>query len=160
MTPQAITINSKLPQPTAVSGTDPIAAKVLAYLTRVGQISAANAQDIQRVEEKLDRLIGLLEAQAQRPALPSPSSDVPLIVDMARSIYRTSANGKLYWHIRTTRYAKHGAALWPDPETCAALGITEQWLRSLPFDSETPFLHKVCISTTADGKKPKVIGLA
>ncbi len=165
MTPQAIVINSKLQAPSAVGvdprvSPDPIAAKVLAYLTRVGQLGAQNAQDVQRIEAKLDHLISLLETQAQRPALPAAPVENPLVVDMARSIYRTAANGKLYWHIRTTRYAKHGIALWPDPETLAALDISEEWLKSLPFDRETPYLHKVCIALDAEGKKPKIIGLA
>ena len=111
MTPQAITINSKLPQPSAIQpAADPVAQKVLAYLTRVGQLGAQNAQDVQRIEAKLDHLIALLEAQAQRPALPPAQAD-NLIVDMARCIYRTVANGKMYWHVRTTRYARHGVAL-------------------------------------------------
>lgn len=160
MTQQAIVINSKLATPSAIQTTaDPIAAKVLSYLTRVGQLSAQNAQDVQRLESKLDHLIELLEAQAQRPALPAPAAP-DLVVDMARSIYRTVANGKMYWHVRTTRYAKHGVALWPDPETLAALDISEEWLKSLPFDRETPYLHKVCIALDAEGKKPKIIGLA
>lgn len=164
MTPQAIVINSKLASPSAIQATaDPIAAKVLSYLTRVGQLGAQNAQDVQRIEAKLDHLIALLESQAQRPApalLPVASNDVPLVVDMARSIYRTVANGKMYWHVRTTRYARHGVALWPDPEILAALDISEEWLKSLPFDRETPYLHKVCIALDAEGKKPKIIGLA
>lgn len=168
MTQQAIVINSKLSSPSAIQTTaDPIAAKVLSYLTRVGQLSAQNAQDVQRLEAKLDHLIELLEAQAQRPALPAasfPNGSVGnpdnLVVDMARSIYRTVANGKMYWHVRTTRYAKHGVALWPDPETLAALDISEEWLKSLPFDRETPYLHKVCIGLDAEGKKPKIVGLA
>ncbi len=159
MTQQAITISSKLPQQAAVPSADPIVQKVLSYLTRVGQLGAQNAQDVQRIEAKLDHLIELLEAQAARPALSAPAAD-NLIVDMARCIYRTVANGKMYWHMRTTRYARHGVALWPDPETLAALDISEEWLKSLPFDRETPWLHKVCIALDADGKKPKVIGLA
>jgi len=163
MTQQAIVINSKLTAPSAIqTPADPIAAKVLSYLTRVGQLSAQNAQDVQRLEAKLDHLIELLEAQAQRPApalLRAPA--VPdLVVDMARSIYRTVANGRMYWHVRTTRYAKHGVALWPDTETLAALDISEEWLKSLPFDRETPYLHKVCIAVDAEGKKPKIVALA
>lgn len=164
MTPQAIVINSKLAsQPAIQPAADPIAQKVLAYLTRVGQLGAQNAQDVQRIEAKLDRLIALLEASDHSERSAAQSKNAPadnLIVDMARCIYRTVANGKMYWHMRTTRYARHGVALWPDPETLAALDISEEWLKSLPFDRETPWLHKVCIALDAEGKKPKVIGLA
>ena len=76
MTPQAIVINSKLASPSAIQTTaDPIAAKVLSYLTRVGQLSAQNAQDVQRIEAKLDHLIALLEAH-ERPALTTPTLKV------------------------------------------------------------------------------------
>lgn len=170
MTQQAIVINSKLPQPSAtqviLSEAKNLTAgdeKILAYITRLAHITIAQSEQIANLTAKVE---ALTDSLSQRPALPAASfpnaSGNPdnLVVDMARSIYRTVANGKLYWHVRTTRYAKHGVALWPDPETLAALDISEEWLKSLPIDRETPYLHKVCIALDADGKKPKVIGLA
>lgn len=169
MTPQAITINSKLPQPSAtaviLSEAKNLTAgdeKILAYITRLAQITIAQGQQIAALTDKIEDLTNALQ---QRPALPPAhperqSKDDNLIVDMARCIYRTVANGKMYWHVRTTRYARHGVALWPDPETLAALDISEEWLKALPFDRETPWLHKVCIALDSEGKKPKAIGLA
>lgn len=170
MTPQAIVISSKQPDTrvilseaknlTLTAGDE----KILNYITRLAQITIAQGEQIANLTAKIDVLT---DALSQRPALPAaaalfPNASVgnPLVVDMARSIYRTAANGKLYFHVRTTRYAKHGVALWPDPETLAALDISIEWLNSLPFDRETPYLHKVCISLDAEGKKPKIIGLA
>ena len=157
MNTKPIVIEQKLP--VTVPSVDPIATKVIAYLTRVGQLSAQNAADVQRIESKLDRLVELLESQSKRPALPAADS-VQLIIDQSIEIYRTNANGKLYWHMRTTRYAKHGVALWPDPASLNALGITEDWLKSLPFDKPTTFNKRVTIALDKDGKKPKVISLA
>lgn len=163
MTPQAITINSKLPQPSAtaviLSEAKNLTAgdeKILAYITRLAQITIAQGQQIAALTDKIEDLTNALQ---QRPAL-APAQADNLIVDMARCIYRTVANGKMYWHVRTTRYARHGVALWPDPETLAALDISEEWLKALPFDRETPWLHKVCIALDSEGKKPKAIGLA
>lgn len=163
MTPQAITINSKLPQPSAtaviLSEAKNLTAgdeKILAYITRLAQITIAQGQQIAALTDKIEDLTNALQ---QRPALPPAQAD-SLIVDMARCIYRTFYKGKHYWHVRTSRYAQHGAALWPDPETLAALDISEEWLKSLPMDRETQWVKKVCIALDADGAKPKIIGLA
>ncbi len=163
--PQAIVINSKLPPSVILSEAKNLEAKnitagderILAYITRLAQITIAQGEQIAALQAQIAGFIDRLES---RPALPASDQSPTLIVDMARCIYRTAANGKMYWHVRTTRYSKHGVALWLDPETLAALDISEEWLKSLPFDRETPWLHKVCIALDAEGKKPKVIGLA
>jgi hypothetical protein len=124
----------------------------------------AQGKRLEEQERALAFLAGLvkeLQTQVQQfAALPAPQAGPSFQTDMAIEIYRTAANGKLYWHMKTSRYAKHGVALWPDEQTLRALGVTMEWLRALPFEAPTPFHKMVTIAVNAEGKKPKVIGLA
>ena len=124
----------------------------------------AQGKRLEEQEKAIAFLAGLvkeLQTQVQQfAALPAPQSAPSIQTDMAIEIYRTAANGKLYWHMKTSRYAKHGVALWPDEQTVRALGVTMEWLKALPFEKPTPFQKMVTIAVNAEGKKPKVIGLA
>lgn len=125
---------------------------------------AAQQQRLDEQEQAIAFLAGLVrDLQAEVKSfkqLPAPASGSNIQTDQAIEIYRTAANGKLYWHLKTSRYAKHGVALWPDDSTLFALGITRDWLNSLPFDRPTPFQKMVRLAVDKYGKKPKVIGLA
>jgi hypothetical protein len=124
----------------------------------------AQGKRLEEQERALAFLAGLVKelqtTVTQLKQLPAPQAGPSFQTDMAIEIYRTAANGKLYWHLKTSRYAKHGIALWPDEQTLRALGVTLDWLKALPFDAPTPFKKMVMIAVNAEGKKPKVIGLA
>ncbi len=127
---------------------------------------AAQKQRLDEQEKAIGFLAGLVAQlqgeMKQLQALPSGQThgSAPTMVDMAREIEHTIYNKKHYWSVKTSRYAKHGAALWPDPETLEALGVTLDWLKGLSLEEATPFARKVRIAVNADGKKPKVIGFA
>lgn len=143
---------------------------------RLAEQIERQAVQLKQQEEALLFLAGLvkgLQVEVQQlKQLPAPPCDSAALrsgcgqggqglqVDQAIEIYRTAANGKMYWHLKTSRYAKHGVALWPDESTLAALGVTLEWLKGLPFDRPTPFPKMVRIAVNAEGKKPKVVGVA
>jgi len=104
--------------------------------------------NIRRIEEKVDRLLQLVEQLLEQKASAPVTGEYPAV-----KLFANMMDGKVYWSVKGGPYMKHGASIWPEVLGPAGFGHLQ------PTDVVDLAGWTAVYTTKADGSSPKVIQL-
>ena len=103
---------------------------------------------LRRIEDKMDRLLELLEQQAEEKA------NQPITGEYAAvKLFANLLDGKVYWSVKGGPYMKHGASIWPEVLEPAGFGNLQ------PTEVVDLAGWTAVYTAKADGSNPKVTQL-
>ena len=104
--------------------------------------------NLRRIEGKIDRLLEMLEQQAEEKANERVTGEFPAV-----RLFANLLEGKVYWSVKGGPYMKHGAAIWPEVMGPSGFGQLQ------PTEVVDLTGWTAVYTAKADGSNPKVTQL-